>query len=154
MSESDTPLSSSNPLMPTPHQRRHARPFVEERESAAQLRKHLMLRLRMARLPVLLEAMLEAEGKAEALKNRMAMQKRLRRRQSAPPWKWKPKSKPFQKGKKNQKGRGRNRWQNKKKATPDEGPTIDLGDCQSLKRLLTLRPYRHLLRFIGQGKAL
>ena len=136
MSESDTPLSSSNPLdsdagaAPKPPRktvRRGARKRTQNEEAAPAPADD------GAVTGAAYEAMMQSESESaapekpksnsDAPEGEASGNRHTGRRGNG-----NPNQNRFQKGKKNQKGRARNRWQNKKKPSSDEGPTLDLGD--------------------------
>lgn len=159
MSESDTPLSSGNPLdadaaPKTP--RKTVRRGARKRTSPAETSDATVED--GAVTGAAYEAMLEAEGKAEAVEKPKANgdvkeveaggNRHSNRRGNG-----NPNQNRFQKGKKNQKGRGRNRWQNKKKATPDEGPTIDLGELPEFEAFANFEALQAFVEGLESVKA-
>lgn len=136
MSESDTPLSSNNPLdsdagaAPKPPRktvRRGARKRTQNEEAAPAPADD------GAVTGAAYEAMMQSESKSaapekpksnsDAPEGEASGSRNFGRRGNG-----NPNQNRFQKGKKNPKGRARNRWQSKKKTSSDEGPTLDLGD--------------------------
>ena len=136
MSESDTPLSSSNPLdfdagaapkTPRKTVRRGARKRTQNEEAAPVPADD------GAVTGAAYEAMMQSESETAASEKPKSNSDAPEgepsgNRNSGRRGNGNPNQNRFQKGKKNQKGRARNRWQNKKKASGEEGSTLDLGD--------------------------
>jgi len=161
MSESDTPLSSSNPLdfdagaapkTPRKTVRRGARKRTQNEEAAPVPADD------GAVTGVAYEAMMQSESETAASEKPKSNSDAPEgepsgNRNSGRRGNGNTNQNRFQKAKKNQKGRARNRWQNKKKAPGEEGSTLDLGDLPNFEAFENFEALQSLVDGLEPAKA-